>query len=157
MYTPVWSILFLIRFWCSKMGFLWMPDAMAQARGLSTHSLAHKGPKSDFWGIFSMCPYFLTLPSVLLSFWDIILCLEKCSSKCQGILFKNSFFFTFFCSLQKPQEWAEGNKKWAKSPGTWTIVFGIPKNRILDTKIIKIQFGENKIHFSKNVPFLSLL
>ena len=113
------------------------------------------------WSIFCFlsdfqCVHFLTLPSVLLSFWDIILCLEKCS-KCQGILLKIMCFFTFYCSLQKPQEWAKGIKKWTKSPGTCALVFGIPKNPILDTKIIKIQFGENKIHFSKNDPFLSLL
>merc|ERR1712082_356058 len=63
----------IIMFLGSKMGYLGMPNAMAQFRGLSAHSLAILGLKSGFLDIFSVCLHFLTIPSVLLSFWDMIL------------------------------------------------------------------------------------
>ena len=56
----------IIMFLGSKMGFLGMPNAMAQVRRLSAHYLA-------ILDIFSVCLHFLTVHSVPLSFWDMIL------------------------------------------------------------------------------------
>ena len=63
----------IVMFLGSKMGYLGMLNAMAQVRGLSAHSLAILGLKSVFLDIFSVCLHFLTIHSVPLSFWDMIL------------------------------------------------------------------------------------
>ena len=100
----------IIMFLGSKMGFLGMPNAMAQVRGLSAHSLAILGPKCVFLDIFLVCLHFLTVHSVPLSFCDMILHLQT-SYIFSGILLKIIFSILFVVPSKKPYEWPEGIKK----------------------------------------------
>ena len=127
----------IIMFLGSKMGYLGMTNAMAQFRGLSAHSVTLQSLKSGFLDIFSVCLHFLTIHSVPLSFWDMILNLQT-SYIFSGILLKIIFSILFVVPSKKSYEWAEGIKKGAEGPLTCAVVLGIPKNPMLDPKIIKI-------------------
>ena len=85
--------LFLIRFSCSwglRWVFLGCPTQWRRLEGSRPILWNFRAQKVSFLAIFSMCLHFSTVPSVLLSLRDIILCLEKCS-KCWGILLKIIF------------------------------------------------------------------
>ena len=79
--------------------------------------------------------FFIQFGSFLCLTWSIWGC------QMQWRTFEDSltlFSILFVVPSKKPYEWAEGIKKRAKGPLTCAVAFGIPKNPMLDPKIIKI-------------------
>ena len=98
-----------------------------------------KTEKSNF-SISSM--FFIRFGSFLCLTWGIRQCRTQCRTLEDCLTL---FSILFVVPSKKPYEWAEGMKKWAEGPLTRAIALGIPKNPILDPKIIKIWFREQKL------------
>ena len=110
-----------------------------EEQGVKVIFFCQKLKKSNF-SISSM--FFIQFGSFLCLTWGIWECQTQWRTLEDSLTL---FSILFVVPSKKPYEWAEGMKEWAEGPLTCAVALGIPKNPMLDPKIIKIWFREQKL------------